>query len=124
MASFDKAVKSSFHPGTISNSVDVLCGRRWMVTARSSVRTFYPHTAALTVSVDFHFCSMLQYTCLHRSGALSFGRQRDSFGDQDSILRTIPGVPKLLGPVSELGSHVLSQKRPRVIVRVKIDFCH
>ena len=67
---------------------------------------------------------MRQYHCLHRSGAQCFDRQRDSLGEQDVILWTIPGAPQLLGPVSELCSLVLSQKRPRAIIRVEIDLSH
>ena len=80
MASFHKAVKSSFHPGTIS---PVSHGR----------------------APSLHRCPSL----LHASITLSpplwravFRSPGNSLGEQDFVLRTTPSVPHLLGPVSEL----------------------
>ena len=85
---------------------------------------FEPHTAALPASFDAHFCSMRQYPspqlwcAAFRSPKRVSGRARLYLPDDPRCAKAA------FGPVSELGSLVLSQKHPRVIVRVKLDFFH
>ena len=83
-----------------------------------------PQTTTLLISVDVHLCSMRQNGSLHSTGAHYLDPQRYTFGEQNFVLRTIPGVPQLLRPVRELPSLVFPQERPGMIIRVEIDLSH